>query len=94
MLENHAKAILFGGCFALILILLHSASADYCIDNNTASTNITVNGNTIPINTPCDYGCSNGSCDPSPLAQFLWIIGIGVILIVIFILLKKSGAIK
>lgn len=94
MLENIPKAIIIGSCFAMVMVLLHSVSAQYCFDNNTATGNVTIDGTLHYFNISCDYGCENGECNPTPLIQYLIIIGVIVLIVIIVILIKKAGLLK
>ena len=91
--EQMPKTILIASCFALIFILLQSVTAtDYCINNRTLISNITVNNELITINESCRYGCDNvtNTCNFSPIIEFgIIFLGLIILIIVLWFLIKK-----
>jgi hypothetical protein len=75
----------------LFLILPIATANNYCIDNNTKGSNITVQGSNYIWIEDCNYGCDNtfNTCLPSPFVLFLVVMfSIGGIILFFWIILK------
>lgn len=77
-----------------LLLLIPFVNASFCINNNTLGGNITIDGTLHYYNRTCEYGCEQDDCTPSPLQQFLIIIGVIVAILFIIIVIKKAGVMK
>jgi len=78
----------------ILLIFLFSPIAlatDYCIDNQTLLSNITIEGQVITIEENCPHGCDDSLsiCLLSPLYQTLIVIGIGVLILLFIFFINK-----
>lgn len=85
---------IFAGIFAisLILMIIPIAKADYCLDNNTLTTNLTIGSQILFVNQTCNYGCdrSLNICLPQPIILTLSTILIFMAIIIFIVIFVKK----